>query len=471
MASNALLDLINILSEEELILVSKIKLIGKEKEQFELIRMYRHAEQPSPKELTAILGTTENHFYKNISILLKKCLDVLVPEGGADLLLYLNQKDLYPLSRHELSLMEKRLNKETRESRAKFYYQAFEVMHRVSFKNYDEKFIRTLAEKYFENVEKKDQKVELKFESQILCANIYIANSKGILSTEKENIYNKLQEHSKLLEFNSGPIALFHHYNANSLYYGQIETDTEKQVSYLEKMHTLCLNNPSDFTDLQKTTVVCKIAESLYNRSMFRQALNTYLDILNKDPFNMSKDHYHTTKAIQISIILKEFDSALKLLEERFRVYITNPGITTTNMASISYAKLYLSKGLPEEAKFYIDLGIEINSKNFYLQYEIELRNLQNTYYFLKGEFDFAYELAKRNLKFLQSRNLNLNTSNYGYYFALIQSFVKLMDSGTEISKKQAEKFKLYQTSVYAVYGGLLNQMFEIAVKLKEKKG
>ena len=70
MASNALLDLINILSEEELILVSKIKLIGKEKEQFELIRMYRHAELPSPKELTAILGTTENHFYKNISILL-----------------------------------------------------------------------------------------------------------------------------------------------------------------------------------------------------------------------------------------------------------------------------------------------------------------------------------------------------------------------------------------------------------------
>lgn len=69
MASYALLDLINILTDEELELIGKIKLIGKEKEQFELIRKYRHEELPSPKEIATILGTTENHFYKNISIL------------------------------------------------------------------------------------------------------------------------------------------------------------------------------------------------------------------------------------------------------------------------------------------------------------------------------------------------------------------------------------------------------------------
>lgn len=460
---------INHLNDEEIEKIRAIQLPARERNVLETIINFRHRELPEKSELTSAIEISTQHFDKISSVLLDKCYEAFAPERGLALLDFFTMKSLHKHFSHEVLLQEKQLLKNPPENifyAEEFYMRCFLLSQAFSSKYYDEKFAQKLGEKYLAARIKPVKDDETYVDVKLLLTRIIMESVRGVQYSRSDVILKELERHEKLLNGSRHALALYSHYQGFSSYYTYFtdaETNARKILEYLLKAMEVCKEFPDILQTGQKTWTQCKIAESYYAASDFQKAYDLYSELFNSGELEKQKRFYHTTKFVQICIILDKFSQAEQLLKENFGVFVASREQTLTTMAAISYAKLYLACGEIEKAKKYIGLGFELNTKNQYIQYEIELHNLQNTYFFLKEDWEIAEDFARRNLKFLNSKGFTLENTTYGYFYKMILTFINTRLHRGRFPENLENMFEKYQSSYYAVYGKLLKIMREKA--------
>src|SRR5436853_543245 len=133
-------ELVQSLFPEELASVRRLKLEGKQKAVLDLT-IEKCNNMPSPEEEAGQIGITTNHLYSIQSILLQRCYTVLVPDGGAYLLIFLQTRGLGLHCKKEILAQEKELyeKKSAPLKLERFYLQTLNVLQAVTLAHFDQK--------------------------------------------------------------------------------------------------------------------------------------------------------------------------------------------------------------------------------------------------------------------------------------------------------------------------------------------
>ncbi len=419
----------------------------------------------SKSDLLANLGISSSHFDKISSVLLDKVYAAIVPEGGTVLLYDLNRRNLFGHFCHQMKKQEKVLMADAvlPERLAEFYSTCFSMLQRITRKDYDAELLREIGEKYLASKPGATPGDRLFTEAGILCSSIQDTAARGAqnrLGDEIEQQLRALEPTAASIEEQNNVSALYLYYRAWVSFYTLIDSRPDIRLEYLRRAAGLCERYPDILPEEEQALTFGRIAEAHYNNSDFAMAAELYESVFTSYPNTAAREYYHTTKYIQVLIILKRYAEAKNLLDERFSVFVENREPAMCTMASLSYAKLHLCSGHLDLAKYFIDLGFELIAKNVYIQYEIEFRLLETAYFYLVGDEEFADTLAGKHIKYLQSKGFVLKNSRfYPWFPLLVQAFIAEKAGVKKLSKKLEAKLREFHTGPACIYGILLEMI------------
>ena len=127
----------------------------------------------------------------------------------------------------------------------------------------------------------------------------------------------------------------------------------------------------------------------------------------------------------------------------------------------LAYAKLYLSSGQVEKAHKYIQLGLSINEKSFYLPFEIQLRVLENCYFILLGDYGFAKQLSTRNQKYVRNQKNEALKLSYLKLFKLLATLTQQAEQNKGVSQALQNDFAPLLSSLKTVFGKCLEKTID----------
>ncbi len=455
---NYLFRYLQLLTDAEIARLASLDLAPRARSVFDLLSSLRQHPDPSRDMVLERLGVSSIHFDKICSILLRQVYQTIVPEEGTALLYDLNRRNLLGNFLHEFRRQERELAAAPPDRRAAFYLDCFNLLGRVSRKDYDERLMRDLARKYDRLHPSPDNQIY--FEAHMIGVMIWSGAAKGMNDVIRPKVWRRLLANARRVSETTGPMALYKHYKAFALYHLQIDSVPERRLYYLEKAAELGASHPGLFSEEELLLTRCTIAEAHYFSSMdFEHAYRLYAAEFEQHAELLARDYYHTTKFVQICIIRREYDRARQLLVERFDRHLSANNNSLGTMAAISWGKLLLCTDRIEEAKHYIDMGMRLNRKNFYVQYEIELRMLETAYFMARGDAEFTVRLAEKHIKYLRSKGYTFADSRYyPWYMKLMIAFVNEQETGRELSAELHAKLEEFNEGAAALYGILLRR-------------
>ena len=449
---------LNVLQNSELVKIKRGRLIGKEKRVFDFLLSYRHKELPHLEQIVSELDVSGNHYYKICSVIIDKFYELLVPEKGYELLYLLNRKGLYNLFTHELLMQEKALKSPNvkPEYIQKFYFNAFNLLQRVSAIDLNEDLILSYGNKYLHSIVVKREDDQYYVRCSFLATRLFLLKATKKDIEVSASILKELQKIEKLLQNSNHFSARFQLNRAMSVYYNHSVNEPEEVIKYINNNIDLMNSKPSAFKEEELPLAKCKIAEMEYNRSHFEVSYKMYSAIFEEYAEQLTNDFYHHAKFVQLALILNKFDKAEELIGQHFLVFLESKQPGTGTMASLLYAKLYLFKDPLNGANKYIQSAKKLINKSFYLQYEFEVRILENIYLILSDDIKSAKSALKKNLKFMNSKGFTLKNSEMIFVFILLQEFLKPDYKVKGLNKRMQYRYDLLQMSYAAVYGKLL---------------
>ena len=450
---------VNVLLPTELNRVRKMRLIGKEKAVADYIFSYRHKEIADIAQICDSVEITATHYYKICSVVLDKMYAELVPEKGIPLLYFLNRKGLFSHFMHEIHMQEKGLLEAntTGLELEHFYFNCFNLLQRVAARDLDELMAIEIGNKYLQYKQEKHSH-DLYF---VRCS--YLSTKLFLLKVTKKDIetgksiFKELIEIEKIIKETTNHTALYQLNKALSVYYHHIVSEPEKVIQYLDKNLAIIKTHANYYSKEDEVLTQCRIAEMLYMKSSFAASFQSYSEIFNTHSNILASDFYHHAKYAQLAIILGKYEIAKEIIGNTFTPYIESKQSNIGTMGCLLFAKLYLFDDPDNVANKYIQTAKKFISKSFYIQYEFEVRILENIYFILKKEHKIAESLLRKNLKFMNSKGLNLKNSEIIYVFVLLQYALKTENK--KLNNRLQNKLDLLQNSYAAIYGKLLNKV------------
>ncbi|MCC6837841.1 MAG: hypothetical protein IT234_04800 [Bacteroidia bacterium] len=454
--------LIQTLNEPELTSLRSQRLIGKEKEVFDYVIKNKDSELPETGKVQQSLKLTESHYYKINSVLLRKCYQLLVPEDGIDLLLFLRSKNLFTLLRHEILSQEK---KNGDKNNTTFYLKCFHLCIDFPYKYYDEKMTAQFGEKYLRS--KKDctlsDKLYVKYHLMFSAVNRTAARKNPIKALGFG--IKDLFKHEKELEKSNHHLAKYYLYRSICSYYSYYEKNNDMIIAYLKKAIALKDHIAYFFSVNIEQFLQLQYADALLNNNEVDQAEKIYASAFKQgvEP-SMYGYYYHCEQYILVLIIQGEFVKAEELLKKIFEPCIQNKIDIYATRGAMSYVKLYLSSGDYKSALKYLNIGKVINEKTFYLPFDVQLRVLENVYFFMKKDYDFALQLANRNIKFIRSQEQNPVLEDYVKIWRMIITLINKILKEEEITEIIKEENRLLSREYANLYCRLFPLILEQAV-------
>lgn len=453
-------DFLSVLTASEIAKINKERFIGVEKQVLDVFMSIRGKSKPSSNEIAKNLGITLSHYYKICSLLLDKSYAILIPEKGYELLVFLNGKDLYGHFTHELLLQEKTFDKNSYVNLEEFYFNVFMLLQKVSASDLDEELLESYGEKYLNNKKNKSKGDEY-------MVKFCIYNTKLTLQkATKKKIENSHQIGNELLSLEKEVIALnhpraeFYFNNALSTYFHQTIGNPKNVIIYQQKNIDIITKNNNLFDSGLIIQSMCRIAEMKYMDNKFEESYNEYKNIFSKYDSELKSEFYHISRYAQLAIINEDFENALIILNTHFSIYVESkkqgPGV----MGALLYAKYYIFNDY-EQSNKYIQLAKRLVNKNMYVQYEFEIRMLENIYFALINDVKTAKTLVKRNLKFMYSKGLNLKNSEMIYVVVLLQEILKNNFKTEKFGIRLKSKYASLQKSYAAIYGKIISVLIE----------
>jgi hypothetical protein len=446
--------------------LNSLRLIGKEKVVYDYTKAHRFQEFPEIPKVIEALKITDAHYYKINSVLLRKCYEVLVPGQSIELLQFLKQKNLFSLLRHEMLFQDKKFSAlKSKPELEKFYLCCFHYLIDLPYKYYDKKLISTFGKKYLD-IKGNSESDLLYVKYHTLFADI---NRIAARKNPKKSIgitIAELLKQEKELEGSKHHLALYYLYRSICSYYSYYDNQPAKVIWYLEKAMTLedkiAAFFPIDismflqllYADALFTNNEVTEAEQIYNRA-FEAGVKE----------NMYGYYFHCEQYALVSIIRSKFEQAKTLLDKVFQPCIDNRLDIYATRGAMCYVKLYLSNSDLKNALNYLNLAKVINEKTFYLPFEVQLRVLENIYFFLKKDYEFSSQLANKNIKFLKAQEQTDIFENYLLLWKTITGMISCITKKQAMSNELVKDYEFLNARYTNLYCGLLEKIYWQTVK------
>ncbi|MBK7182737.1 MAG: hypothetical protein IPH89_07270 [Bacteroidetes bacterium] len=426
--------LVQTLSDAELSALHSYRLIGKEKNVFDFVLKHKDIEMPSSDDVLSALKISDSHYYKINSVLLRKSYQLLVPSEGLDLLVFLRQKNLFTLLRHEILTQEKKLDKTS--NKEEFYLKCFHFFIDFPYKFYDKKLTNSFGEKYLKSKKNSTESDKLYVKFHILFSEINrTAARKNPIKALGFGVNDLLKQEAKLVA-SKHYLATYYLYRCICSYYTYYEKDTKKIIEYLKKAISLKEKIAFFFPINIGLFLELLYDDALLSDNQVEQACSIYSSVFEKGiDSSMYGYYFHCEQYILVLVIQKQFEKAQQLLDDVFEPCIKNKIDIYATRGSMAYVKLYLSNGDLKSAQKYLNIAKVINEKTFYLPFDVQLRVLENIYFFLKKDYDFAYQLATRNIKFVRSQEQNPVLQEYVLIWRMITTLINTVLKEEKISE------------------------------------
>lgn len=426
--------LVQTLSDAELSALHLYRLIGKEKSVFDFVLKHKDTEMPVSDDVLTKLSISDSHYYKINSVLLRKSYQLLVPSEGLSLLIFLRQKNLFTLLRHEILTQEKKLDKTS--NKEEFYLKCFHFFIDFPYKFYDKKLTESFGAKYLKAKKNSTESDKLYVKFHILFSEMNrTAARKNPIKALGFGINDLLIQEPKLAA-SKHYLATYYLYRCICSYYTYYEKDTKKIIEYLKKAISLKEKIAFFFPINIGLFLELLYADALLSDNQIEQACSIYSSVFEKGiDSSMYGYYFHCEQYILVLIIQKQFEKAQQLLDDVFEPCIKNKIDIYATRGAMAYVKLYLSNDDLKSALKYLNIAKVINEKTFYLPFDVQLRVLENIYFFLKKDYDFAYQLATRNIKFIRSQEQNPVLQDYVLIWRMITTLINTVLKEENISE------------------------------------
>ncbi|MCE3278776.1 MAG: hypothetical protein K0S44_967 [Bacteroidetes bacterium] len=457
--------LLQTLSDQELNELDSLRLIGKEKIVYDYTKKFRSVEFPDIPEVVKELGITEAHYYKINSILLRKAYNALIPQQGTDLLQFLKRKNVFNLLRHEIIVQDKKTSglKNKKDLKA-FYLLCFHYLIDLPYKYYDKKLIDVFGKKYLSVDKSRSDELYVKFHTLFADINRIAArkNPKRSLGITVSD----LLKYEKELEGTDNHLALYYLYRCICSYYSYYDKQPKKVIEYLKKAMNIKEQIASFFPIDISLFLQLLYADALFTDNQIAEAEKIYNKAFEKGvDENMYGYYFHCEQYALVSILREKYEQAKELLDEVFQPCIDNRMDIYATRGALCYVKLYLSNTDLKNALNYLNIAKVNNEKTFYLPFDVQLRVLENIYFFMKKDYDFSFQLANRNIKFLKAQEQTDIFENYLLLWKMIIAMINSITRKTELSEEIIKDYEFLNVGYSNLYCGLLEKIYQQTIK------
>ncbi|MBK9479575.1 MAG: hypothetical protein IPP56_16045 [Bacteroidetes bacterium] len=458
-----LYSLVDGLTEVEIESVQNLRLIGKEAELLECyIAFSKNGEEPEITFLKNKLKISDTHVYKIQSVLVDKLLLHFAPMGKLDLLEWLRQKELYPLLKYEIKSQLKKKNS------TEYYLETFRLLIDLPYKYYDEKLVTEAGKHYLKTLHpcKEADKKYVQFHLLFANCNRFAASKNpALFFGYAENDLLKME--SDLLQ-DKYYLALYYLYRTLCNYYKYYKKEASLSLHYLQKASLLEEHIAPFFTTNIKQFLRLLYADALLGFSKVEEAFTLYTELFKEGiQESMYGYYYHCEQYAITAILLNKYKLAQKFISARFDSCIEKKNDIYATRGVLAYAKLYLSCGEVEKAHKYIQLGLSINEKSFYLPFEIQLRVLENCYFILLGDYTFAKQLSTRNLKYVRNQKNEALKLSYLNLFKLLTTIAQQAEQNKDISQALQSELDPLLSNLKIVFGKCLEKTIDSCASKK----
>ncbi|MEP7235645.1 MAG: hypothetical protein ABI778_10145, partial [Ignavibacteriota bacterium] len=367
---------------EELESIRKMKLEGKQKAALALV-IERLEDSPPPEEEAGILGITLNHLYSIHSILLQRCYKILVPDGGSDLLIFLQTRGLGLHCKKEMLAQEKELLKEGTPplQLERFYLHTLHVLQEVTLMHFSKKALEEFGIR-FQDVaqpEHPHNKFHVKVR-EIMWKEILVTSTpKKRKPSDIKYIRTTLLDIEREIVGSDHPLAPYFLESAFIIYYALLEPNLERQQYHLQKALGLSDSLPELLRTEEKIRSSLRIANLKVSIAEFESALDIYEEEYAKHGIELFRMFsYHLDRFVRLNLILGKYSRAEELLELGYQKHIRRGGSKMATSGMIFYIELALLRKDMNACKRALEKAFQLNSGSaFVLDLEIEIRLLQ----------------------------------------------------------------------------------------------
>ena len=407
-----------------------MRLEGKQKAVFDLV-IERNNAMPNPEEEAKLVGITLNHLYSIQSILLQRCYKVLVPEGGALLLIFLQTRGLGLHCKKEILAQEKELSSHHAGplKLERFYLQTLNVLQAVTLGHFTPKVLAEFRDRFLavEQPPHPHNCYQIKVRELLFKEILVTSNPKKKKPQEVQYIRDELLRLEHELAGSDHPMAPYFLESAFIIYYALLEPDMAKQELHLLKALSLAGNLPQLLRSEEKIRMSLRIANLKLSMGEFREALDLYEMQYEKHGIELFRMYgYHLDRLVRLFLIAGEYNKAEELLEKGYENHIRRGGSHVATSGAIFHIELSLLRRDPNRCKRYLEKAFQLNSGSaFAVDLEIEIRLLQVMYHYLIGDLDFIYHLVTRAQKYLQRKGIKVSTSKKVQWFLSVREIAK----------------------------------------------
>jgi len=444
----------------ELGAIDRVRTTPRERQVIDLLVEMRARPDSTRAEALDRLAMSASMFDKTCSVLLRRVLEEMAPQGDLELLEHLVLRNVNDLFLHELRRLEKKtLATGSREEALRFYREAFRVLHLRFTSQYSEATARRIAGRYRRLDPSSD--VMIYTEAYLITMSIWSEASqrKGDRQVQEK----RLRRNDARIVESTGAEARHRQLKAWITYYGQLKRDPDQRLACLRAAVDLCERHPDILPVREKIELLCQIAEDHYfYRTDLTVPLEMYRKLYEEYPGSLEQEVYHLSKFIQLCIINGDYARAEELLIRHFGAdaggNVHDGG--KAKGAALLWTKLLLMEDRLGEAQVYLERAVLLNQKGFFLQFEVECRMLHTVLCFLREDFDTIERRLQAHLKFLRSKGITFKTSRYyPWFFKIVSALVDERTTGRRMPTKLVVKWEEFMEGAAAQYGVLLRKM------------
>ena len=451
--------IISTLDAQELSRVRLMKVRGKEKSMLDLMLRYRELMPPDVDHVCAKIEVTQSHFYKINSILIDKVAEVLEGKSLLNRIRLFNRKFLFNLLKSEILQALKRQDTldYSDKGKADFWLECFRMLIDLPYKFYDDNLVNQVVQHYLdaekENTE--ESRIYITMHRLFCDCNRYAA-SRNPEKLFRYNLSDLLRMEEDLLPKNL-KLPIYYLYRTFVSYFTYYKKDVKMQLVYVQKAIAIKDNIKAFFPIDLDMFLSLLLADILFSNRRISEAFEQYRVQFNLGvPKEMYGYFYHCEQYALICMLEQKLDMAQMVLDRNFAAVLQRKEDVYATRGALSYAKLSLCMGDFKGALQHLTLAREINEKAYYLPFELQIRLLECSAFFLKEDFEFARQLIYRNQKFLLSLAKRTSYSEYVYFFKFMNQLVAIAESKSRLPSAFEKDFIELHEAFVDVFGPVI---------------
>ncbi len=451
--------LINSLSSDELLAIREIEAVGKQRQVLSYCISQYQVMPLGPGHPLALKKITIGHLHQICSVMLRRCYDALIPDGGFPLLEFLCQRNLLVLFREVLRRFERDvIEVASLKEQQEMYRRVMTLLYRFDFTLVDPELLAEIRETYM-RLSVGDAKSILLYDGiellEGLRYQLFAADDIFVVVPKLDEAISAYEKRStKSGNANTQYLACC----ARAHYWFFTKYDADKTEESYRQAEQYIAQVDIPLYQNEARMFPLRYADIEYARGNHSKAYKLFSSYLSSKEYYpvFEFNQYYLIRYVELAICNSDYATARKVLEKELAfAYFMVPSYVAVQV-SIMHALVELFTGGADAIR-YIEMAFDYNSKkNYQLFSDIRCRLVECACYMIVHDFKHARVLINRCKQILRSRRLGVNVYSAGNLFTVLSTLMDCADAGKDLAGEALERYDKYSTNTYGPYGLML---------------